>query len=121
MGDPRDDPKTIAAKYAKEVNETIDGAAQVATDAYEKINAQPPTFGTQDAIKSLFDLTKVAIKGAADIAVSRCRRSPILVCSFSLTTSPRWFGAACSKRLRSPRTPRRSSTRIQRASTETNW
>jgi hypothetical protein len=66
--DPKDDPKTIAAKYAKEVNETIDGAAQVATDAYAKINAQPPTYGTQDAIKSLFDLTKVALKGAADIA-----------------------------------------------------
>jgi len=68
MGDPKDDPKTIAAKYAKEVNETIDGAAHVANDAYEKINANPPMFGTQDAIKSLFDLTKVAIKGAADIA-----------------------------------------------------
>ena len=73
MGDPKDDPKTIAAKYAKEVNEAIDDAAQIATDAYAKINAkqlpnQPPTYGTQDAIKSLFDLTKVAIKGAADIA-----------------------------------------------------
>lgn len=63
-----DDPKVIAAKYAKEVNASIDGAAQVANDAYAKINAQPSTFGTEDAIKSIFDMTRIAIKGAADIA-----------------------------------------------------
>jgi len=64
-----DDPKVIAAKYAKEVNASIDDAAQVATDAYAKINAQPTsTYGTRDAIKSFFDLTTIAIKGAADIA-----------------------------------------------------
>ncbi|CQD12078.1 hypothetical protein A5731_25515 [Mycolicibacterium conceptionense] len=63
-----DDPELIAAKYAKEVNDTIDGAAQVANEAYAKINAEPSTFGTRDAIKSLSDLTKIAIKGAADIA-----------------------------------------------------
>jgi len=73
MDDPKviaaDDPKVIAAKYAKEVNASIDDAAQVATDAYAKINAQPTsTYGTQDAIKSFFDLTAIAIKGAADIA-----------------------------------------------------
>ncbi|BBX26511.1 hypothetical protein [Mycolicibacterium alvei] len=63
-----DDPKVIAAKYAKEVNDTIDDAAKVANDAYAKINAQPSTFGTEDAIKSFFDMTRIAIKGAADIA-----------------------------------------------------
>ena len=36
-----DDPKVIAARYAKEANEAIDGAAQVAKDAYDKINADP--------------------------------------------------------------------------------
>ena len=63
-----DDPKVIAGKYAKEVNEAIDGAAQVATDAYDKINADPPAYETKDAIKSFFDLTRIAIQGAADIA-----------------------------------------------------
>ena len=63
-----DDPKVIAGKYAKEINEAIDDAAQVATDAYEKINAEPPAYETKDAIKTLFDLTRIAIRGAADIA-----------------------------------------------------
>jgi hypothetical protein len=63
-----DDPKVIAAKYAKEVNEAIDGASQVATEAYDKINADPPAYETKDAIKSLVDLTKIALQGAADIA-----------------------------------------------------
>ena len=63
-----DDPKVIAGKYATEINEAIDDAAQVATDAYEKINAEPPAYETKDAIKTFFDLTRIAIRGAADIA-----------------------------------------------------
>ena len=57
------DPKVIAARYAKEANEAIDGAAQVAKDAYDKINADPPTFDTKDAIKTFVELTRIAIQG----------------------------------------------------------
>lgn len=63
-----DDPKVIASRYAKEVNEAIDGASLVATEAYDKINADPPAYETKDAIKSFYDLTRIAIQGAADIA-----------------------------------------------------
>ena len=63
-----DDPKVIAGKYAKEVNEAIDEASKVATDAYDKINAEPPAYETKDAIKTFFDFTRIAIRSAADIA-----------------------------------------------------
>jgi hypothetical protein len=84
-----DDPKVIAAKYAKEVNETIDDATQVATDAFTKINATPPAFETKDAIKSLFDLTKIAIQGAVDIARIPLQTTPdpkVLLLADHITT-----------------------------------
>jgi hypothetical protein len=61
-----DDPKVIAARLAKEATDTIDDAAKVATDAFDKINADAYT--ANEAAKSLFELTRVMIKGAADIA-----------------------------------------------------
>jgi hypothetical protein len=116
-----DDPKVIAGKYAKEVNEAIDGAARVATDAYDKINADPPAYETKDAIKSLFDLTRIAIQGAADIARIPLQTTPdprVLLLADHITTV---CVVASLKPLRSPPKRQISSTTIQRTSTGTNW
>ncbi|MCW2687748.1 MAG: hypothetical protein JWR37_2638 [Mycobacterium sp.] len=65
-----DDPKVIAARVAKEATETVDDAAKVATDAFNKIN-HPEQYGeytAKEATRSVFELARIAIKGAADMA-----------------------------------------------------
>lgn len=65
-----DDPKIIAGRVAKEATETVDEAAKVATDAFNKIN-DPKTYGeytAKEATKSFFEMARIAIKGAADLA-----------------------------------------------------
>ena len=65
-----DDPKVIAARVAKEATEAVDEAAKVATDAFNKINS-PDEYGEytpKDAAKSVFDLARIAITGAFDMA-----------------------------------------------------
>ena len=64
------DPKIIAARVAKEATETVDDAAKVATQAFNKIN-HPQQYGeytSKEAAKSAFELARIAIKGAADLA-----------------------------------------------------
>ncbi|MCZ8379047.1 hypothetical protein O6P37_09255 [Mycobacterium sp. CPCC 205372] len=64
-----DDPKVIAAKVAARASATVDEAAKVAIDAATRINDDDKTnFTPDDAAKSLFEMTRIAIRGAADIA-----------------------------------------------------
>lgn len=64
-----DDPKVIAAKIAARASATVDEAAKVAIDAANKINDNDTTnFTPDDAAASLFEMTRIAIRGASDIA-----------------------------------------------------
>ncbi|MDO3637659.1 hypothetical protein [Mycolicibacterium arseniciresistens] len=64
-----DDPKVIAAKIAARASATVDEAAKVAVDAANKINDNDTTnFTPDDAAASLFEMTRIAIRGASDIA-----------------------------------------------------
>lgn len=64
-----DDPKVIAAKIAARASATVDEAAKVAVDAATKINDSDKTnYTADDAAASLFEMTRIAIRGIADIA-----------------------------------------------------
>jgi hypothetical protein len=63
-----DDPKVIAGKVAARASASVDEAVKVATAAADKINAEPPTFTPDDAAASFFEMTRIAIRGASDIA-----------------------------------------------------
>lgn len=65
-----DDPKVITAKMAARASAAVDEAAKVATDAAAKINDGNPAtqFTADDAAKSMFELTRIALRGAADVA-----------------------------------------------------
>jgi hypothetical protein len=65
---PIDDPKAIATRYATITRKMVNGAAQVAIDAFNKINASPPNYTGADAIESMTQLAGVAITGASELA-----------------------------------------------------
>ena len=49
-----DDPMVIATRYATITRKMVNDAAQVAIDAFDKINASPPvTYTAADAIESM--------------------------------------------------------------------
>jgi hypothetical protein len=65
---PMDDPKAIATRYATITRKMVNGAAQVAIDAFKKINATPSNYTGADAIDSVAQLAGVAITGASELA-----------------------------------------------------
>lgn len=65
---PTDDPKAIATRYATVARKVINGAAQIAIDAFDKINGDPGSFTGKDAIESATQLAGIAITGAAELA-----------------------------------------------------
>jgi hypothetical protein len=64
---PIDDPKAIATRYATITRKMVNGAAQVAIDAFDKINGTSGFTG-EDAIESMTQLAGVAITGASELA-----------------------------------------------------
>ncbi len=74
MDDPEvDDPSVIAGRLAAAARKMISDAAQVATDAFDQINGDPPSRPPQDytpgdAIKSMTRLTNIALTGGISLA-----------------------------------------------------
>jgi hypothetical protein len=65
---PIDDPKAIATRYATITRKMVNGAAQVAIDAFNKINGTPGSYTGEDAIESMTQLAGIAITGASELA-----------------------------------------------------
>jgi hypothetical protein len=65
---PMDDPKAIATRYATITHKMVNDATRVAIDAFNKINATPPNYTGDDAIKSMTRLATIAITGGAALA-----------------------------------------------------
>jgi hypothetical protein len=65
---PMDDPMAIATRYATITHKMVNDATQVAIDAFNKINATPPNYTGDDAIKSMTHLATIAITGGAALA-----------------------------------------------------
>ena len=63
-----DDPKAIANRYATITHKMVNDATQVAIDALKQINATPPTYTGDDAIKSMTRVATIAITGGAALA-----------------------------------------------------
>jgi hypothetical protein len=63
-----DDPMAIATRYATITHKMVNDATQVAIDAFKKINATPPNYTGDDAIKSMTQLATIAITGGASLA-----------------------------------------------------
>lgn len=61
-----DDPKAIATRYATITRKMVNGAAQVAIDAFNKINGS--SYTGEDAIESMTQLAGIAITGASELA-----------------------------------------------------
>lgn len=82
MGDsPTNDPAEIADRYATVTRKMVTDAAQVAIDAFTKIN-DAPNDGTRhytadDAIQSMTKLAGIAITGAAALARIPLQTRPI--------------------------------------------
>lgn len=58
----------IATRYAMITRKMVNDAAQVAIDAFDKINDTPGTYTGEDAIKSMTKLAGIAITGASALA-----------------------------------------------------
>ena len=66
---PMDDPKSIATRYATITRKMVNGAAQVAIDAFNQINGiTPGGFSPEKAIESMTQLAGIAITGASELA-----------------------------------------------------
>ena len=64
-----DDPKAIATRYATITRKMVNDAAQVAIDAFDKINKPGgSTYTAADAIKSMTTLAGIAITGGSALA-----------------------------------------------------
>jgi len=63
-----DDPKAIATRYATITRNMANAAAQVAIDAFNKINGTPGTYKAADAIESMTTLAEIAITGGSALA-----------------------------------------------------
>jgi hypothetical protein len=64
-----DDPKAIATRYATITRKMVNDAAQVAIDAFDKINKTGgSTYTAADAIKSMTTLADIAIAGGSALA-----------------------------------------------------
>jgi hypothetical protein len=64
-----DDPKAIATRYATITRNMVNAAAQVAIDAFDKINATGgSTYTAADAIESMTTLAGIAISGGSALA-----------------------------------------------------
>lgn len=63
-----DDPKAIATRYATITRKMVNGAAQVAIDAFNKIDGTPGSYTGEDAIESMTQLAAIAITGASELA-----------------------------------------------------
>ena len=73
-GDPKppDPPDVIAARYAEAAKKAVTATAQVAIDAFDKVNGptgtQPGTLKPKDAIASLAQLAGAALTGGMSLA-----------------------------------------------------
>ena len=73
-GDPKppDPPDVIAARYAEAAKKAVTATAQVAIDAFDKVNGptgtQPGTLEPKDAIASLAQLAGAALTGGMSLA-----------------------------------------------------
>jgi hypothetical protein len=66
---PMDDPMVIAARYATIARKMVNDAAQVAIDAFDKINKTGgSTYTAADAIESMTTLAGIAISGGSALA-----------------------------------------------------
>src|SRR5271154_4805902 len=66
---PMDDPKAIATRYATITRKMVNDAAQVAIDAFDKINKTGgSTYTAADAIESMATLAEIAITGGSALA-----------------------------------------------------
>jgi hypothetical protein len=63
-----DDPTVIATRYATITRKMVHDATQVAIDAFNKINANPPSYTGDDAIKSMTQLAEIAITAGSSLA-----------------------------------------------------
>jgi hypothetical protein len=66
-----DDPMAIATRYATITRKMVNDAAQVAIDAFDKINdtkASGATYTAADAIESMTKLAGIAIRGGSALA-----------------------------------------------------
>lgn len=63
-----DDPKAIATRYATITRNMANAAAQVAIDAFNKINGSPGTYKAADAIESMAALAGIAIASGSALA-----------------------------------------------------
>ena len=66
--DPPDPPDAVAARYADAAKKAVTAAAKVGTDAFDKVNQNPPDFGPKDAIASVMQLAGVALSGSMSLA-----------------------------------------------------
>ncbi len=69
---PPDPPNVIAARYATAAKKAVDAAAQVAIDAFDKVNngppGPPPPYQPKDAIASVIQLAGAALTGSVALA-----------------------------------------------------
>jgi hypothetical protein len=68
---PTNDPMDIADRYATVSRKMVDDAAQVAIDAFNKINSSgsnAPSYTAGDAIRSMTKLANIAITGGSALA-----------------------------------------------------
>jgi hypothetical protein len=66
---PMDDPMVIATRYATIARKMVNDAAQVAIDAFDKINKTGgSTYTAADAIESMTTLAGIAISGVSSLA-----------------------------------------------------
>ena len=69
---PPDPPNAIAARYATAAKKAVDAAAQVAIDAFDKVNdgppGPPPPYQSKDAIASVIQLAGAALTGSVALA-----------------------------------------------------
>jgi len=63
-----DDPNAIATRYATITRNMANAAAQVAIDAFNKINGNPGSYKAADAIESMTTLAEIAITGGSALA-----------------------------------------------------
>lgn len=67
---PPDPPDVIAARYAAAAKKAVDSAAQVAIDAFDRVNNHPPgpKYKPDDAIASMMGLAGAALTGSVSLA-----------------------------------------------------
>lgn len=67
---PPDPPDAIAARYATAAKKAVSEAAQVAIDAFDKVNGSPPgpPYEPGDAISSMMRLAGAALNGSVSLA-----------------------------------------------------